>query len=246
MKKQIKGIIFDMDGTLVDSMGYWRHIGTLCLESLGKQPEQEEFDQLVYRMRTSEIMELFARYGIKISSRKDYENIYYSAMKPCYEKVEPMPGILDILRLFQSQGLKMCVATATRSDVAVPVLERLGIMPFMEFLLCCDDVKAGKDKPDIYLEAARRMGLAVSETVVFEDAAYCVETAKTAGFSVVGIQDTTASPDEVEMVRQKSDIFLENYAQLLKMLEKSDDKLESARIFQPFENASQNINSLIG
>lgn len=246
MKKQIKGIIFDMDGTLVDSMGYWRHIGTLCLESLGKKPDQKGFDQLVYRMKTNEIIELFAQYGVKISSRKEYENIYYAAMKPCYEKVKPMPGILEVLQYFKSRGVKMCVATATRSDVAVPVLERLGIMPFMEFLLCCDDVNAGKDKPDIYLEATRRMGFEVSETVVFEDAAYCVETAKTAGFSVVGIVDHTAAAEEIEMVRQKSDIFLENYAQLLKMLEKSDDNSESTGIFQPSGKASWNINSLIG
>lgn len=218
MEKQIKGIIFDMDGTLVDSMGYWRHIGTLCLESMGKKPDREEFDQLVYRMKTSEIVELFARYGIKISSRKEYEELYYSAMKPCYEKVEPMPGILDVLQEFRSRGLKMCVATATRSDVAVPVLERLGIMPYMEFLLCCDDVKAGKDKPDIYLEAAKRLGLPVSEIVVFEDAGYCVDTAKAAGFSVVGILDTTAGEEEIESVRSNSDLFLENYGELMQII----------------------------
>lgn len=246
MKKQFKGIIFDMDGTLVDSMGYWRHIGTLCLEYLGKKPKQEGFDQLVYRMRTNEILDLFAEYGIKISSRKEYEDIYYSAIKPCYEKVKPMPGILEVLQYFKSRGVKMCVATATRSDVSMPVLEKLGILPFMEFLLCCDDVKAGKDKPDIYLEAAKRMGVEVSETVVFEDAAYCVKTAKSAGFAVVGIQDATASPDEVKMVRQKSDLFLENYEQLLKILAKMDDISESSGIFQPSGKACRNINSLIG
>ena len=91
-------------------------------------------------------------------------------------------------------------------------------MPYMEFLLCCKDVRAGKEKPDIYLESARRLGLSVSETVVFEDADYCVKTAKSAGFPVVGILDSTAGQEEIQYVREHSDLFLENYSQLLKIL----------------------------
>ncbi|HIS77593.1 MAG TPA: HAD family phosphatase [Candidatus Merdivicinus excrementipullorum] len=218
MEKQIKGIIFDMDGTLVDSMANWRRIGTLCMEYLGKKTGRPDFDQVIYRMKTEDVMAMFAQYGVKISSRQEYEDIYYAAIRPSYETVVPMPGILEVLEEFRSRGLKMCVATATRSDVALPVLERLGIMPYMEFLLCCKDVRAGKEKPDIYLESARRLGLSVSETVVFEDADYCVKTAKSAGFPVVGILDSTAGQEEIQYVREHSDLFLENYSQLLKIL----------------------------
>lgn len=218
MEKQIKGIIFDMDGTLVDSMANWRHIGTLCLEYLGKKPDRPDFDRTVYRMKTEELMALFAQYGVRISSRQEYEEIYYAAIRPSYETVMPMPGILEVLEEFRSRGLKMCVATATRSDVAIPVLERLGILPYMEFLLCCNDVHASKEKPDIYLESARRLGLTVPEAVVFEDAGYCVQTAKAAGFPVVGILDRTAEQEETDYVREHSDLFLENYGQLLKIL----------------------------
>ena len=218
MEKQIKGIIFDMDGTLVDSMANWRRIGTLCMEYLGKKTGRPAFGQVIYRMKTEDVMAMFAQYGVKISSRQEYEDIYYAAIRPSYETVVPMPGILEVLEEFRSRGLKMCVATATRSDVALPVLERLGIMPYMEFLLCCKDVRAGKEKPDIYLESARRLGLSVSETVVFEDADYCVKTAKSAGFPVVGILDSTAGQEEIQYVREHSDLFLENYSQLLKIL----------------------------
>ena len=91
----------------------------------------------------------------------------------------------------------------------------LGMMRYFEFLLCCDDVGAGKDKPDIYLESARRMGLAVEETVVFEDSLYCVRTAKGAGFRVVGVLDPTAEQEEIDGMKALSDRFIEGYGALL-------------------------------
>ena len=219
MESRKKGIIFDMDGTLIDSMEGWRHIGSLCLAYCGGDAEAAgpDFDHRIYGMQEEEVVREFAKYGIRFSGRRDFVETYYKAIRPYYETVKPMPGIMEVLEKGRAAGLSMCVATATRRDLAVPVLERLGIMPYMEFLLCCDDVGASKTRPDIYLESARRLGLPLAETVVFEDAAYCIRTLKAAGFTAVGIYDPTADPEESEEVRRLSDLFLQDYGQLLNM-----------------------------
>ncbi len=210
-----KGIIFDMDGTLIDSMGYWHRIGSITLAYLGKTPREPDFDRRVYRADEAEIVRLYEGYGIHFSGRAEFVETYYAAMRSCYEKVQPLPGAVDFLEKMKAAGKKMCVATATRSDLSLPVLERLGLMRYFEFLLCCADVGARKDKPDIYLQSAGRMGLTVGETVVFEDALYCVRTAKNAGFRVVGVLDPTSEQREIDGVKALADRFITGYAELL-------------------------------
>ena len=204
-----------MDGTLLDTMWGWRHIGTLCLECFGKKPLTPDFDQRVYRMSDSQVAAEFQKYGIALRDRAEYIRIYYKAMEPVYAKAEPLPFVLDFLAKMRDMGIKMCIATATDTWEARPALERTGIWAYMEFALCCTDVGAQKDKPDIYLRAAEKLGLDAAEAVVFEDAAYCVKTAKSAGFRVVGVKDHTASPEDIGQVRQQADRFIESYAELL-------------------------------
>ena len=211
-----RGIIFDMDGTLLDSMGNWRKIGTICLQYFGKSTQDPDFDRSVFRMSEEEVLQLFAQYGITFESRREYVDAYYQAIKPYYETVQPIPGVRDFLEQQKAKGIKMCVATATRSDVSRPVLERLGLMQYFDFLLCCSDVGAGKDKPDIYLKAAEKMELSVSETIVFEDSAHCIRTAKQAGFYVIGVPDPSAQPEEVEKVKHLCNRFVPDYFSLLK------------------------------
>lgn len=210
-----RGIIFDMDGTLLDSMGNWRRIGTICLRYLGKETDDPDFDRSVFRMDTAGVMQLFARHGIVFRNREEYTDAYYRAIRPYYEEVRPLPGVREFLERQKAAGIRMCVATATRSSVSQPVLERLGLMRYFEFLLCCSDVGAGKDKPDIYLRAAEKLGLSVAETLVFEDAPYCIRTAKEAGFTVVGMRDPSAGPEETEEAKMLCDAFYPSYGEIL-------------------------------
>lgn len=172
-----KGFIFDLDGTLVDSMMHWR-----------------SFDW----------------------SKINLEEVYV-IMKDLYEEHIPIKrDSLDMLRVFNSLGIKCCIATATRSSVCSPCVSRVGLSPYVEFILCNDDVGKGKQHPDIYLEAARRLGLKVSETVVFEDQLYAATTAKNAGFTVVAIHDKQSEGDE-EALRAIADDYIENYSELLEI-----------------------------
>ena len=89
----------------------------------------------------------------------------------------------------------MSVATATAEPLARACLERLGVAHYFDFILSCETVGKGKTQPDVYLEAARRMGSAPEDTAVFEDALYAAQTAKEAGFYTVGVPEAAYGQD---------------------------------------------------
>ena len=212
-----KGIIFDMDGTLVDSMGMWRGLATIFLAHNGLCPKEEGLNEKVYhQMSISEMKDFFEKeYGLWYPDVKSFQDAYYRAIDPYYQNIiKPIPHVFDFLKLAKDEGFRMCVATATRTRSAMLALERLGFMQYMEFVICCDDVGAGKNRPDIYLEAARRLGYAVSECVVFEDAYYCARTAVNAGFYTVGIFEKNAPGEELPM-RQICSKYIMGYDDLL-------------------------------
>lgn len=93
--------------------------------------------------------------------------------------------------------------------------ERLGIAKYFDRIFTCEEVGAGKTKPDIYLRAAEYLGTHPEETVVFEDVIHAIRSAKQAGFQVVGIYDET-SKDDQEEVRREADWYCREWAELMK------------------------------
>ena len=118
-----------------------------------------------------------------------WERVRQRMKKHYADDIEIKAGVLDFLRAAKERGIKMCIASATRRDIAEPLLAKTGIMDFMEFYIDCDEAGAYKDKPDIFLLAAKRIGAQIGDCVVFEDVPHAVATAKDAGFYVVGVYD---------------------------------------------------------
>lgn len=171
-----KYYIFDLDGTLCDSMGYWR--------------------------AETEFIEDFANIEIMESA--------YEKMTEHYRReVRMKDGAWEFLEEARKNNVKMCIATGTRRNVAQPFLDKTGLMGFMEFYIDCHEIRAFKEKPDIYLLAAERLGARISECAVFEDAEYSARTAKKAGFFVAGVIDKITALDGD--VRNFSDIVIEDW-----------------------------------
>ena len=116
----------------------------------------------------------------------------------------------------------MCVASATAEPLMEACLSRLGVREDFEFLLSCETVGAGKRQPDVYLESIRRMGAEPSETAVYEDALYAAQTAKEAGFYVVGVYDGSVTychePDDQE---ERDRMWNECWEQLKQLTDES-------------------------
>lgn len=155
-----KYYIFDLDGTLADSMGYWYDNFTE-----GEKCNDERMDL------------------IRRGMLDKYADI-----------IQPKPGAIVLLERLKERGAVMCIASATDRWVSEPFMKKFGLEKYFEFYLDCTEAGARKDKPDIYLRAAERLGAEISDCVVVEDAAYCAETARGAGFFVVGVYDKNTAP----------------------------------------------------
>lgn len=137
----------------------------------------------------------FWRKECAVGRDDDWESIFQRMKKHYAEEIEIKEGVLDFLKKARACGIKMCIATATRRDIAEPFLEKTGIMEFMEFYIDCIEIGVFKEKPDIFLQSAERLGAEISECVVFEDSPHAAETAKGAGFYVVGVYDPVTVND---------------------------------------------------
>ena len=111
-----------------------------------------------------------------------------------YRKDIPLkPGVREYLQKLYTRGIRMCVASATAEHLMKSCLTRLGVREYFEFLLSCETVGAGKRSPIVYHTSAQRLNVMPQEIAVYEDALYAIQTAKKAGYYVVGIYDDSAA-----------------------------------------------------
>ena len=185
--------IFDMDGTLVDSMRYWQLLGREYLASKGVTDIPEEVLEKTKPMTMTESSALFIEtFGFPGTPEEVAAEIN-GMMEMHYRKDVPLKdGVAEYLKSLAECGVRMCVASATAEPLMQACLKRLGVLECFEFLLSCETVGAGKNRPDVYFAAAQRLGCRPEEAAVYEDALYAAKTAKQAGFYVVGIYDETA------------------------------------------------------
>lgn len=139
----------------------------------------------------------------------------YGAVADKYRRCLTLkPFAADYIHKRRANGIPMCVATATNGDLARAALERCGILDSFAFILSCDEVGTGKDNPAIFLQAADRLGVPVSDCCVYEDSVHSIKTAKSAGFAVVGVFDDASAPFQ-KAVKDLSDVYVTSFAQLL-------------------------------
>lgn len=191
--------IFDMDGTLIDSMPYW---GTLGAEYLGRRGAQmtDDLRQRIKPMTMTESAALFIREFDLPGTPESVAAEMNDMMDAHYRADIPLkPGVKEYLASLRKKGVTLCVASATAEHLMERCLTRLGVRENFEFLLSCESVGAGKDRPDVYFAAARRLGAGAGECAVYEDAIYAAKTAKEAGFYVVGVYDESADKRWAEL-----------------------------------------------
>ena len=200
--------IFDMDGTLIDSMVFWKNLATEYLTSKGILQIPADILEQIKPMTMSESTALFRR---EFGLTGDVEAQMNEMMEDHYRNDIPLkPGAWEYLENLHRQGVRMCVASATAEHLMESCLTRLGVRQYFEFLLSCETVGAGKRSPLVYQESARRLGTVPGEIAVYEDALYAVQTAKAAGFHVVGVYDDSAA-DSWQAIEQESDEVILNW-----------------------------------
>jgi len=198
--------IFDMDGTLIDSMGLWKTLASDYLRSKGIVRIPEDLSERIRPMTMSESAALF-RHEFGLTG--DPEAEMNAMMDAHYREDIPLKqGVREYLQRLHQIGVRMCVASATAEPLMEACLTRLGVRDFFDFLLSCETVGAGKESPLVYCESARRWGAPPREIAVYEDAFHAVQTAKEAGFYVVGVYDDSAAEHRQTIEKQADEMIL--------------------------------------
>lgn len=215
---EMKGAIFDMDGTLLDSMHIWRTKGEDYLRARGLEPRAGANEATQY-MSMAQIAAYFRKeYGVRDSERQIIDDLNRMVEEQYFHAVLAKEGAPEALERLARRGVRMCVATATDLPLVEAALRRTGLLPYFSAVFTCTGVGAGKDRPDIYCRAREHLGTAMSETAVFEDALYAVKTAKRAGFYVAGVYDYWEREkwDEIQAV---ADICIHSFSELERIWE---------------------------
>lgn len=191
-----KFAIFDMDGTLINSMDYWCNLGREYLYKYGITENIEDILEEVGTKTMSQGSKLFADNFDGLPGVPEIISELRTMIADHYKKdVVTKPGVIEYLEALHNQGVRMCLASATDVNLVVLVMKRLGIDKYFEFMLSCEEIGKGKDEPDIYLEAARRLGCKPEEAAVYEDVFYSANTAKKAGFYTIAVADVNATKE---------------------------------------------------
>jgi HAD superfamily hydrolase (TIGR01509 family) len=204
---KMEGAIFDMDGTLLNSMYLWDTLGEDYLIDRGITPE-EGLNGKFKSMSLFQAAEYYRRvYGLRENAEEIIDDISSRIARFYAETVLPKPGVPELLRKLRGQGVRMCVATATDRHMTENALRRCGLLDCFLGIFTCREVGSGKDSPEIFERALAYLGTDRRHTVVFEDAPYAMKTAKAAGFPVVGVSDPSWKDKRDEAVKA-ADIYL--------------------------------------
>lgn len=183
--------IFDMDGTLTDSMHYWKDLGSDYLHSKGISPDERLLWMVQAMTMTQAAQHFMDSFGLPGPPEQIIAEMH-AIMEAHYREDVPLkPGVQDYLKQQKTRGARLCVATATANYLSEACLTRLGVLDQFDFVLSCEMVGVSKERPDLYLLAAQRLGALPQETAVFEDALFAARTAKNAGFYTVGVYDSS-------------------------------------------------------
>lgn len=190
---EMKAAIFDMDGTLVNSLMYWNtlweDVGRDWLGVAGFRPS-EEIDKRARTMIFVDAMKM-VREAYSIAATDD-EFVKYATdnLESFYRNVVTVKdGAREFLEYLCGKGIKLCLASATDMKYVNIALDVLELRQYFDYAMSCADIGVGKDKPDIYLLALKSLGTKTDETYIFEDSFVAIETARAIGLNTVGVFD---------------------------------------------------------
>lgn len=203
----IKGAIFDMDGTLTDSMKRWSEIYSVLSDYLKTELPQGFMMQVNHIPMRGRVKEIVAEFSPDFDEDEVY-SFWVERAAEYYEKVFKIkPYMLETLEELKASGVKCAIATASDRRLAEAFIKSNGLEKYISSVTALDEVSRPKSFPDIYLKAAEKLGVKPSECIVFEDALTAIKAAKVGGFKVCGVRDDCSERDE-EQIKSISDLIL--------------------------------------
>lgn len=209
---KIRSIIFDFDGTLFDSMSIWDSVGKIYLQSIGKKAKTTLWEEVRTLSLHQAACHMKKEYDLVQSVEEIIAGINQTIENFYRYEIQPKPGVIPFLNELKQSDISMCIATSSDCYLIEAALKRCDMERFFEKIFTCSEVGHGKDESVIYQEAMKFLGADQSNTVIFEDAFYALQTAKNDGFLTVAVFDP--SEKNQEKLKQLSDCYLTDFEQI--------------------------------
>ena len=197
--KAPKAVIFDLDGTIIDTEKYYRRVWPQALEHFGYHPTDEQALELRSLGRPFAPMKFKEWFGedFDYNTVRNYRKILF---EKCVEEegVVLKQGVKELLDELRSRKITIAIATATDVERTKRYLEMVGIADYFDKICSAANVKEGKPSPDVYLEACSQLNLAPEDCFAVEDAPNGIKSAAAAGCRVIFIPDQTQDEPEAE------------------------------------------------
>ena len=207
LPNNIKGAIFDLDGTLLDSLGGWQDIDRRFFAKRGLTLPSD----YMYAVNALEIYQTAVytinRFGLKETPEQVIAEWNEMALDAYRSELKLKPNVKSYLNELTAAGVKLAVATSSTTDMVIPALKNNGVYDLFSTVITSSEVGKGKDSPDIFIAAAKAIGVTPDTCAVYEDSLRAIKTAKAAGFTVFGVYDEHAQGD-IEQIKQIVDEFI--------------------------------------
>ena len=214
---RIKAVIFDMDGTLIDSTSLWHEIDKEFFAKRNMELPADYAKNIVHLGLKEAAKFTKETCGLQESEQEIIDEWHQMSLDMYRNDIELKEGAIEILEFFKSKRIPMAIATANDDTLYLPCIERLGIGGYFSFIADVNSVKEGKQSAKIYEYLANRMGVKKENTLVIEDMPTCIQTAFDNGFITVAVYDK-ASRDYNEQKRKNSHLFVNDLSELLREL----------------------------
>ena len=210
---KIKGAIFDLDGTILDSMWVWHEVDQRFLSARGHEVPSDYMAAINHMTLNETADYTINRFNLSDSPQALIEE-WIALAKIAYEsEVKLKPNVCRYLQKLFDSGVKIAIATALNEQLSNVVLSNCGVLKYFSNITNVSEVARGKSFPDVYIKAAEKMGLVPNDCAVYEDILQGIMSAKEGGFITVGVYDSSSKC--IEEIKQISDIYIEDFSELL-------------------------------
>lgn len=205
----IRGAIFDVDGTLLDSSAVWDDAGAKYLASIGVTAE-EGLGRKLFEMSLDEgAVYMKETYCLTQTPEEILAGVLQVVEDFYYNEAPLKEGAAEFVKALAERSIPMVIASSSKKEHIHAALTRLGIMQYFKYIFTCNEVGIGKHDPKIFNEASAFLGSNPDETWVVEDGLYAMKTARAAGFRVLGVYDEPSS-DDWEEIQQTARLALKD------------------------------------